>query len=154
MLLPLLLAALLQPPTLSCQTRVFPDQGTDFRTRLTIQPSVTGLTYPVVYGVPLNAVNVGLEFWSHRFAVGPPKGSIEIHQYHILPGGTDRTVAPDKSRLTVAANNKGPDDDGVWTSFALSTVLHAGEWIVVGIFNANSYPVYVDFAVTLRECVQ
>ena len=132
---------------LKCRTIVVPEQHNNFHTAVSIPPSVIGeqLTYPVIYTVPANAVSVGLEFWASRFQLGLPFDSVAIHGYHILPDGT-RT-------LTVPLNNMGTPDDYKWKAFAMSTVMHAGEQWVLGVFNGNRFPVTVDLAITIRECV-
>lgn len=129
-----------------CRTLVLPDQGDSFNTRVVIPPTVIGeqLTYPVVYTVPANAVSVGLEFWLSRIQLGVPFDSVSIHGYHIEPNG--------KRSRTVARNAMGTNDDWRWDSFALSTVMHAGEQWVLGIYNGNPFPIFVDVAITIREC--
>ena len=143
--------------SLSCRTITLPEQGGDGQLEPIIVPALTispGM-YPVVYFHPGPGATVGLEFWAHKIHTAgvpdPPKDLIFVNGY-ISNITADATGNPD-IKLVMPGQSRGPDWDGVWRVFPMSTFLHPGEYFVVGLYNGWTRAATVSLAITIRECV-
>ena len=147
-----------------CRSFVFPSQGVSADGRNGRHPEITipgadtpnedGLTgttgiYPVIVPYPVGATRVGLEFWNRTVWTDVPPFSVSIHG--LIDRADHRVVGG------VTATDNAPwfhmdYNETRHASFALSTVLNAGEAYVVGFWNENVQPVNVQFVLGALVC--